>query len=120
MNTQKNQDMSKTLDMFNTEIRLCDSVAVVNKGIIGEVWDIPNPESVKVRVLFRVSKNNGIVELQAENGNVFELVSADEVVTRNTRPFYNVIFRSKTDKNSEIEKIISVSDETFKRLNGCD
>ena len=82
----------KTLDMFNTEVRLCDSVAVVTKGLVGEVWDIPeeNPKEIKIRVLFRTSKDSDTI--QAEKENVFEFVSTDEIVTRNTRPFNKVVF----------------------------
>lgn len=83
------QEEKRTLDMFNTEIRLCDSVAIIDKGIVGEVWDIPNPEQVKVRVQFKMTDSN---ELQAEKDNSFELVSSNEIVTRNTRPHYNVNF----------------------------
>ena len=81
------------LDMFNTEVRLCDSVAVVTKGLVGEVWDIPeekNPEEIKIRVLFRMSKDSDTI--QAEKENAFELVNLKEVVTRNTRPFNKVEF----------------------------
>ena len=59
------------------------------KGIVGEVWDIPNPEQVKVRVQFKMTDSN---ELQAQKDNSFELVSSNEIVTRNTRPHYNVNF----------------------------
>lgn len=83
------QEEKRTLDMFNTEIRLCDSVAIIDKGIVGEVWDIPNPEQVKVRVQFKMTDSN---ELQAQKDNSFELVSSNEIVTRNTRPHYNVNF----------------------------
>lgn len=83
------QEEKRTLDMFNTEIRLCDSVAIIDKGIVGEVWDIPNPEQVKVRIQFKMTDSN---ELQAEKDNSFELVSSNEIVTRNTRPHYNVNF----------------------------
>lgn len=83
------QEEKRTLDMFNTEIRLCDSVAIIDKGIVGEVWDIPNPEQVKVRIQFKMTDSN---ELQAEKDNSFELVSSNEIVTRNTRPHYNINF----------------------------
>ena len=83
------QEEKRTLDMFNTEVRLCDSVAIIDKGIVGEVWDIPNPEQVKVRVQFKMTDGK---ELQAEKDNSFELVSSNKVVTRNTRPHYNVNF----------------------------
>ena len=86
----KNEE-GRYLDMYSSEVRLGDSVIAPSESIIGEVWDFTDDEKIKVEAMFKVyPMSNGEVQLQRFKDNTFYILESQELITRNSRPFYNV------------------------------
>lgn len=86
----KNEE-GRYLDMYSSEVRLGDSVIAPNENIIGEVWDFTDDEKIKVEAMFYVETvNNGEVQLKRLKDNTFYILESQELITRNSRPFYSV------------------------------
>lgn len=92
MHIQVTDDLARTLDMLSTEIRLGDTVFAPDKSIIGEVWWILDDfETIEIETKFKVVKNGENMELIPEKEGPYIHVQANELITLNTRPFYNII-----------------------------
>ena len=86
----KNEE-GRYLDMYSSEVRLGDSVIAPNENIIGEVWNFTEDEKIKVEAMFKVYPiGNGEVQLIRLKDNTFYILESQELITRNSRPFYSV------------------------------
>lgn len=86
----KNEE-GRYLDMYSSEVRLGDSVIAPNENIIGEVSDFTDSDNVKVEAIFKVyPMGNGEVQLVHLKDNTFYILESQELITRNSRPFYHV------------------------------
>ena len=86
----KNEE-GRYLDMYSSEVRLGDSVIAPSENIIGEVSDFTDSDNVKVEAMFKVyPMGNGEVQLMRFKGNTFFIFTSEELITRNSRPFYKV------------------------------
>ena len=86
----KNEE-GRYLDMYSSEVRLGDSVIAPNENIIGKVLNFTDSDSVKVEAMFKVyHMGNGEVQLIRFEGNSFFILTSEELITRNSRPFYSV------------------------------
>ena len=86
----KNEE-GRYLDMYSSEVRLGDSVIAPNENIIGEVWDFTDSGNIKVEAMFKVyPMGNGEVQLVRLKDNTFYTLTSEELITRNSRPFYSV------------------------------
>ena len=86
----KNEE-GRYLDMYSSEVRLGDSIIAPSENIIGEVSDFTDSDNIKVEAIFKeYPMGNGEVQLIRLKDNTFYTLTSEELITRNSRPFYKV------------------------------